>query len=155
MRKKRCIFWLLLSGIIVWLDRLTKMWALSLPYNQPDNWLGSWVRWRLAFNKGIAFSIGHGLQGLFPCFLLLLNMILTTLLFVWLLTLCGAQKSRAAAVALILGGAIGNLWDRIYYGYVIDFIDMGFYHWRFPTYNVADLCISLGVFWLCCQMVKK
>jgi signal peptidase II len=147
--------WLLLSGIVVGIDRCTKMRALLSPYRQPDNILGSWLRLRLAFNEGIAFSIGHGVQGWFPMALLMLSLALTALLLIWLLTIQAPKWQNAAAVALVLGGAIGNLWDRLSLGYVIDFIDMGVHQWRFPTYNVADLCISLGVFWLCCQMYKR
>ncbi|MGR8941110.1 MAG: signal peptidase II, partial [Gammaproteobacteria bacterium] len=54
----------------------------------------------------------------------------------------------AAALALILGGAVGNLIDRVAYGYVIDFIDVYYQNWHFPAFNIADSAINLGVFLL-------
>ena len=147
--------WLLLSGVIIGIDHCTKMCAVLRPYGQVDQIIGSWLRVRLAFNEGVAFGIGHDLQGFFPIVLLMLSVFLTVLLLVWLLTIRAPQWRSAAAIALILGGAVGNLWDRLSLGYVIDFIDIGVGYWRWPTFNVADSCISLGAAWLCYQAYKK
>lgn len=147
--------WLFLSGIVIGIDRCTKTQALFLPYGQPEEIWGSWVRWRLAFNEGVAFGIGHGAPGLIALSLLMLSLCLTAVLLIWLLTIQAPRWQSAAAVSLILGGALGNIWDRLAFGYVIDFIDIGVHHWRWPTFNIADICISFGALWLCWQTCKK
>ena len=70
------------------------------------------------------------------------------LLLVWLLRLSTEEKATSLALALILGGAAGNLIDRLVYGYVIDFIDVYYSSWHWPAFNVADAAISVGAFLL-------
>jgi signal peptidase II len=85
---------------------------------------GGWQRW---FFSGLAFVISIGI-------------------IVWLAKLQKHETLLAAALSLILGGAVGNLIDRVAYGYVIDFIDVYYGNSHFPYFNIADAAINLGVF---------
>jgi signal peptidase II len=87
---------------------------------------GGWQRW---FFSGLALVISIGIT-------------------VWLARLQKHETLLAAALSLILGGAIGNLIDRVAYGYVIDFIDVYYQNSHFPAFNIADAAINLGVFLL-------
>ncbi|MGJ0516694.1 MAG: signal peptidase II [Methylomicrobium sp.] len=85
---------------------------------------GGWQRW---FFSGLALTISIGIT-------------------IWLAKLQKHETLLAAALSLILGGAIGNLIDRVAYGYVIDFIDVYYGNSHFPAFNIADAAINLGVF---------
>ena len=74
-----------------------------------------------------------------------LAVVVTGVLIVWLLRLKPAEKLIAAGLALIIGGAIGNLSDRIRHGYVVDFIDVYYRDWHWPAFNLADSAITCGV----------
>ena len=65
-------------------------------------------------------------------------------ILIWLYNLAAKQAWQEAALCLILGGALGNLWDRIYHGYVIDFLEFHYKHSYFPAFNLADTAITLG-----------
>lgn len=98
-------------------------------------------------NQGAAFGLMHRAPSWFrdPFFIVIPVMALFVILFL-LVRLRNEQKITAAALSLILGGAVGNLIDRLRYGYVIDFLDFHWkeaYHW--PAFNVADSCIVVGV----------
>lgn len=130
------------SLLVVLLDQLSKYWAL---HNLSEGPLFILPGFRLAltFNPGIAFSL---LTNQSPWILILGMglMILILMISVWRIR--APSACLLLALACILGGAIGNLLDRLWQGVVIDFIDVfiGPYHW--PTFNIADAAISLGVF---------
>ena len=71
-------------------------------------------------------------------------LVVSIVLVVWLYRLPARQTLLATALALVLGGAVGNLWDRVVLGYVIDFIDVHYQNHHWPAFNVADAAISLG-----------
>jgi signal peptidase II len=71
-------------------------------------------------------------------------MIISVLLIVWLYRLAEDRRWLACALSLILGGALGNLWDRLSLGYVVDFIDVYYGQWHWPAFNMADSAISIG-----------
>jgi signal peptidase II len=77
-----------------------------------------------------------------------LAVIVIAVLLVWLWRLSAAEAATSLALSLILGGAVGNLIDRLVYGYVIDFIDVYYGSWHWPAFNVADAAISVGAFLL-------
>lgn len=146
--------WLWLSALVVVLDQLTKHAAEAwLTLHQPLP-ITSWFNLTLAYNYGAAFSFlatGGGWQ---RWFFLALALTISIVLVVWLARLKSHERLMALALALILGGAVGNMIDRALFGYVIDFIDMhhsalsgwpGFNsagHW--PVFNLADSAISIG-----------
>lgn len=97
-------------------------------------------------NTGAAFSFlsdaGGWQRWLFTC----LAIVISTVLVVCLVRLKKDELLLAIALSLVLGGAIGNLIDRVAYGYVIDFLDIYYQSWHWPAFNVADSAITLGVF---------
>ena len=101
-------------------------------------------------NTGAAFSFLSQAGGWQRWFFILLAIIVSIIIMIWLLRLPAKQRWLACSLALVLGGAIGNVWDRIIFGYVIDFIDISisFLPWRlfnpWPAFNIADSAISVG-----------
>lgn len=98
----------------------------------------------LAYNEGAAFSFLSDQGGWQRWFFALMASVVTIVLVVWLSRLRG-EKVLALSLSLVIGGAVGNLLDRLLFGHVIDFLDFfyGQYHW--PAFNVADIAISIGV----------
>lgn len=137
--------WLLVSALIVALDLWTKAIASeSLVLYRPVE-LTSWLNLTLAHNYGAAFSFLSDAGGWQRWFFTVLAVVVTGVLIVWLLRLKPAEKMIAAGLALIIGGAIGNLSDRIRHGYVVDFIDVYYQDWHWPAFNLADSAITCGV----------
>ena len=97
-------------------------------------------------NTGAAFSFLSEAGGWQRWFFAAMALIISVVLAIWLSRLKKHETLLAVALALVLGGAIGNLIDRLMYGYVIDFLDFYYQAWHFPAFNVADSAISLGVF---------
>ncbi len=135
--------WLSLSALVIILDQLSKVWvtnhfayAESLPILGVFNLV-------LAHNTGAAFSMLNDAGG-WQRWLFTAIAVVASVWIVWLLRKHEGQGLFCFALALILGGALGNLIDRIAYGYVVDFLD---FHWdnhHFPAFNVADSAISCG-----------
>jgi len=97
-------------------------------------------------NTGAAFSFLSEAGGWQRWFFAAMALIISIVLVVWLYRLKRDETLLALALALVLGGAIGNLVDRLAYGYVIDFLDVYYQAWHWPAFNVADMAISAGVF---------
>ena len=124
------------------LDRWTKLWAsTALPFDRPVPILGEFLRLTYTRNSGVAFGLGQGTG--FPYYVFSLA---AAAVIVWLFaTRRVAPGPRQLALALILGGALGNLVDRIATGEVVDFIEIGVARWHWPVFNVADSAVSVGV----------
>lgn len=130
------------AGAALLLDQVTKAAALSgLEAGTPVHLIGRALQLSLRFNSGAAFSLRWG----GPTFLAIFTGA-AVLVVLWLLaTRPPRLPLHAAAFGLILGGASGNLLDRLLHsGAVVDFIDVGTATWRWPTFNVADAAISVG-----------
>lgn len=139
------LLWLSLSLIIVIIDQLTKIWAVNtLVYEHPMAVL-PFMNFTLLYNTGAAFSFLAEAGGWQRWLFMGLAIVISIGLVVWLLRLSVRQLGLIIALALILGGAIGNLIDRVIYGYVIDFIDVYYQTWHWPAFNVADSAITIGV----------
>jgi signal peptidase II len=136
--------WLWWSVLIVVLDQVTKViaeqWLLPL---QPLPVLPSF-NLTLMYNTGAAFSFLAGAGGWQRGLFIVLASVISVVLVIWLLRLSRDQRLQAAALVLVLGGAVGNLIDRILYGHVIDFIQLYYQQWYWPTFNIADAAISVG-----------
>lgn len=100
----------------------------------------------LAHNYGVAFSIFHDDKGSATPFLLAFGVFITLIMSVWLYKTSRQEKWLVTGLVFIIGGAIGNLIDRSWHGYVIDFIDVYFKHHHWPTFNIADSFITIGAF---------
>lgn len=131
-------------GTVVVLDVFTKMWAMnSLTFGYPVPVLGDFFRLTYTHNPGAAFGINIGEQSrLF--FLVLSLLALVVLGFIYRST-PARDRLRLLAVALVSGGAIGNIIDRIRFETgVVDFLDVGIGAHRWPIFNVADMAVSTG-----------
>ena len=130
------------AGLVFALDQWTKRWATeTLADRDPLPVLGDFVRLTYTRNSGVAFGLGAGTN--FPFYLFSLLAAAAILM----LFLRGRVQGRVreTALALIFGGALGNLVDRITTGLVVDFIEVGVRQWRFPVFNVADSAVTIGV----------
>jgi signal peptidase II len=140
--RRSLLLLLSVAGIVIALDRWTKRWASSaLPFNQPVPVLGEFVRFTYTRNSGIAFGLGQGTG--FPYYLFSILAAIVILAMFMRGRVTGGV--RQLALALIFGGALGNLWDRVLSGEVVDFIEVGVRRWYWPVFNVADSAVSIGV----------
>ena len=98
----------------------------------------------LAYNEGAAFSILSDAGGWQRWFFVILSTLISVVLIFWIGGLKPYEKWTRICLALVLGGAIGNLIDRVLYGKVVDFLDVYYQQWHWPTFNIADCCISIG-----------
>ena len=136
--------WIWLSILVVVLDQITKYLAETwLVMHQPVPVL-PFFNWLLTYNTGAAFSFLADAGGWQRWFFIGLSSVVSIGLGVWLHRLNPSQRWLAAALALILGGAIGNLIDRLWLGQVIDFIQLYYDRWFWPAFNVADSAITVG-----------
>jgi signal peptidase II len=143
--KKMAFAWLGVAIVIVVLDLWTKSIASeSLALYRPVE-LTSWLNMTLAHNYGAAFSFLSDAGGWQRWLFTGLASVVTVVLIVWLFRLTAREKLTAAALGLIIGGAVGNLVDRINLGYVVDFIDVYYRDWHWPAFNLADSAITCGV----------
>lgn len=141
---KRNSLWLILSAVILLLDMWTKNMASSqLYYARPVEILPV-LNFTLLHNPGAAFSFLSDAGGWQRWFFTIISAVVSAVLLVWLLKLQRSEKLLAVSLALILGGAIGNLYDRVSLGYVVDFISFHYSGWYFPAFNIADSAISVG-----------
>jgi signal peptidase II len=147
-RSNSGLFWPVLV-LVAAVDFCTKALAVSrlVPQRLPHDVYGDWVRFTLVYNPGAAFGLHVGAysRGIF--------MVLTIVALVILGRLYAATRPgdvvRTLSLALVCGGAVGNLIDRIRsVSGVVDFIDIGFGDSRWPTFNIADMAVSLGAFLL-------
>ena len=137
------LIWLLLSIVVVIADLLSKSMASSmLEYANPVPVLPSF-NLTLLHNTGAAFSFLAAAGGWQRWFFVGLAVVVSIALVKWLSTLKN-DRWLAIAIALILGGALGNLYDRITLGYVVDFLHFYWRDYHFPAFNLADTAISIG-----------
>jgi signal peptidase II len=137
--------WLLLAGLIVALDLWTKHLAsANLDLYRPVA-ITDWMNLTLAHNTGAAFSLLADQDGWQRWFFVIFASGISLFLVIWLWRLPLSARLLPAALMLVLGGAIGNLADRIRLGYVVDFIDLHYNNWHWPAFNIADSAIVIGV----------
>ena len=143
--RRSALPWLLLSLVVIALDQLTKYVVLHAlePY-VPQPVIPGLLNWTLAFNTGAAFSFLHDQAGWQRWLFSLLAVAVSAMLVRWLAKLPRDDWRNALPVALVIGGALGNLIDRVRAGQVTDFIEVYFRTWSFPAFNVADSAISVG-----------
>jgi signal peptidase II len=136
--------WLLLSGGMVALDQASKFLASRLLVLHDPVPVLPLFNLTLAHNTGAAFSFLRGAGGWQRWLFSILAVAVSVAIVFWIRRLPATARWTAAALALVLGGALGNLWDRLAHGYVVDFIDLYYGPWHFPTFNLADSAISVG-----------
>ncbi|MEX2182340.1 MAG: signal peptidase II [Gemmatimonadaceae bacterium] len=148
------VFWPVLLTIVL-ADIVTKRWAeRALELHFPEEVVGHWLRWTLTYNTGAALnlSVGDASRVVFSAVAILM------LGYLFHLYRQSAPHERAtpAALALIAAGALGNLIDRLRHGKgVVDFIDVGTASWRFWTFNIADMGVTVGAVLLAILMWRE
>jgi signal peptidase II len=140
--------WLWVSVVVLILDQCTKLLADAMLSMHQSVVLLPFLALRKAYNYGAAFSFLGDASGWQRWFFIVLALIVMGILVTWLRRLPPGNTVARMALVLILGGAAGNVIDRLIYGYVIDFIDVFYGSWHWPTFNIADSAISVGVFLL-------
>lgn len=146
--------WLLYSAAIIALDLLTKQWVVQA-FSYGDSLpLTSFFNLVRAHNSGAAFSFLAGAGGWQRLFFIAVASIASAVI-IYLLRKHHRETLFSLSLSLVLGGALGNLIDRIRWGYVVDFLDFfyGSYHW--PAFNVADMAITGGVMLLIMDGLRK
>jgi signal peptidase II len=157
--KKICssgLVMLWLSLLVLLVDRFSKMWALKhLQFHEPFSIL-PFFDLTLTYNTGAAFSLLDSASGWQNLFLGGLAITVCVVIIVWLSRLSSREYGMTIAIALILGGALGNLCDRILHGYVIDLLSFHMKGWYFAIFNIADSAICVGAMLLLfCWVMKE
>lgn len=137
--------WLWLSALAIVLDQASKQAVDAGMQLYESIKVMPFLNLTYVHNAGAAFSFLSDAGGWQRWFFAVLATTISFVLVIWLTRLKKHEILLGAALALILGGALGNLIDRVAYGYVIDFIEVYYQHWHFPVFNIADSAITLGV----------
>lgn len=137
--------WLWLMLPLLALDQGTKWWV-SHSFNLFESKaVAPFLQFTLMHNTGAAFSFLADASGWQRWFFIGLGVAVIVGLLLWLRRIPRDQHWVPAALALLAGGALGNVIDRVWHGYVIDFIDVYYGSWHFPAFNVADSALTIGV----------
>ena len=137
--------WLALAGLLIGLDLWTKHLATQTLELYRPRAVTDWLNLTLAHNDGAAFSLLAGAGGWQRWFFTAVAILISGVLLVWLKGLPNRARLLPVSLVLVLGGALGNMVDRIRLGYVVDFIDVHYQGWHWPAFNIADSVIVLGV----------
>lgn len=136
--------WLWLSLCLIAMDQLTKQIAeAQLTPHQPVNVM-PYFDWFLTYNTGAAFSLLADAGGWQRWLFTIIAIVISLVIVQWLRKLPNDETLTAVSLSLILGGAIGNLIDRILFGHVIDYVQVWLGSYPFPAFNLADAAISVG-----------
>ena len=138
------LVWFAIAAAVLLLDQWSKLWIVERSAYGDTEFFSSFFNLVRAHNYGAAFSFLSDAGGWQRWGFSLLATVISGVIIVWIARLPVQRKLEGLALALILGGALGNLYDRLTLGYVVDFLD---FHWsgkHFPAFNVADAGISVG-----------
>ncbi|MCV2224473.1 signal peptidase II [Pseudomonas mercuritolerans] len=149
--------WLWLSLLVLVIDQASKFYFESkLEMFQQIVIIPDLFSWTLAYNTGAAFSFLADSSGWQRWLFALIAIVVSAVLVIWLKRLGRNDTWLAVALALVLGGALGNLYDRVALGHVIDFILVHWQNrWYFPAFNIADSAITVGAIMLALDMFKS
>lgn len=136
--------WIAVSIVIIALDQLTKYFVLMHFTDQTVFRVSPFLNFILRFNAGAAFSFLGNAEGWQIYLLSGISIIISVALIIWLCRLSRSTWQLAFPISFILGGALGNLIDRVRFGYVIDFVDFHIGHWHYATFNIADSAVCVG-----------
>ena len=148
------LIWLWISALVIVIDQATKRVVDTTMQLYQSIELIPCFQLTYLRNQGAAFSFLSGAGGWQRWFFIGLAIIASVFICFWLKKLDRSQRWEAVAWSLVLGGALGNLIDRILFGYVIDFLDVYVGEWHWPAFNVADSAITVGVVMLLLDSFK-
>lgn len=143
--------WIWVSILVIIIDQSTKYWTVHyLPLSQKVEVIPNFLSWFSTSNTGASWSFLSDAGGWQRWFFCVIAFVVSVVLVIWLTRLKSSKETwLAIAIAFIIGGALGNLYDRLLLGHVIDFI---YFHWGdqydFPVFNVADIAITIGAIML-------
>lgn len=146
--------WLVLAAAIFVADQWTKQWILDHYQHGDATFVTSFFNIVRAHNPGAAFSFLAGASGWQRWFFTAIG-VAAAVFIVWLLRAHAGQRLFSFALACILGGAIGNVVDRLQHGYVVDFLDFHWAGWHFPAFNIADSGITVGAVLLILDELRR
>lgn len=144
-KRSNALIWLLLSFAILVADQISK-WIVLQHFQLHESMpvIAGLLNWTLAYNEGAAFSFLSDAGGWQRWFFTVLAIVVSAVLLAWLKRTRRNDWKTALPLSLVMGGAIGNVIDRIRFGHVVDFVDVFYNDWHFPAFNVADSAISVG-----------
>ncbi len=146
--------WLGLALIVIVLDQFTKTLIMGEFRLGDSRFVTSWFNIVRAHNTGAAFSFLAGAAGWQRWFFVVLGLGASGFI-VWMLRRHSTQTLFCFAITMILGGALGNVIDRLMHGYVVDFIQVHHSGWYFPSFNLADSAITLGAICLVVDEIRR
>ena len=144
---KKAAWWYLLALVLVVLDQGSKAMATAaLSYGEQLVVTG-FFNWTLLHNTGAAFSFLSDAGGWQNTFFCVVAGAVSAYIAYWLYQISGSERWQSLALTLVLGGALGNLYDRFALGYVVDFIQFHYQQYYWPAFNVADsaICVGAGI----------
>lgn len=147
--------WLWIAVIVIVLDQVSKYFIRQsfIPFAIKP--ILPFLNLTLAYNRGAAFSFLSQQSGWQIWAFSIFSIVVTIGILLWLVRLPASQKWLGVALSLIVGGALGNCWDRVTVGYVTDFIQVYYAQWYFPSFNVADSAICIGAVMLLIDAMFK
>lgn len=141
---KTVVAWYALALLVLGLDQLSKGWIVAhFEYGQPWE-ITRFFNLTLLHNTGAAFSFLSDAGGWQRWFFTTVAAVVSVVLVIWLARVKDTNRMESLALALVLGGALGNLYDRVALGYVVDFIVIHYEHHYWPAFNIADSAIVAG-----------
>lgn len=153
IKTKLPLNWYRIAAMIVIVDQLGKRWATESLLEGVPRIISPIFDLSLAYNKGAAFSFLHDAGGWQRWLFTGIALVASVGVAIWMARIKSMQNLLLGSLALVLGGAVGNLIDRVRYGHVVDFISV---HWQqhyFPAFNIADAAISVGAALLLLDML--
>ncbi|ASK35078.1 signal peptidase II [Alloalcanivorax mobilis] len=151
--RKGQLGWLWLTVLVIALDQISKHLIVGRFQLYERLEVSGFFNLTLAYNTGAAFSFLAQAGGWQRWFFALIAVVAAVLILTWLARLKPAERLQGAALALILGGALGNLYDRIVLGHVVDFLDFYWGDYHFPAFNIADSAITIGAALIILDMI--
>lgn len=137
-----------LAIVLILLDQLSKIFVANSIEFESFIIVNEFFSWHHVRNYGAAFSFLADQSGWQKYFFSIVSFVASIALIIWMKKTAINKKYKLLSLSLILAGAVGNLIDRLAYGYVIDFIDVHYQSFYWPVFNLADIFISIGVFLL-------
>jgi signal peptidase II len=136
--------WFIIAAVVLLTDQLTKLWIVQTYHYGGGDSITTFFNLIHVRNYGAAFSFLDNEGGWQRWGFSIFAAVISVVLIVWIARLSPQKKLEGLALGLILGGALGNLYDRVTLGFVVDFLDFHWSGWHFPAFNVADSGITLG-----------